>query len=524
MNKKILLAFLVILIQLLVFSLVSIALDKPIGSITGKVSLEKEGFHLQFADLKAHQAYVTATGPREHPSDERGVWVKPDGSFRIDHLPKGEYSLKIHANGYGTDYKSSVFVDDGQITPLANLVSLSILHPSISIASNRKVFTSKESPYFWINCSGAKKAKIKLYKTDIVKLMRNKLAEKNKNKDTSDTQANDQDQANDSSKPQIYSSINFGNNFTLYKNYNSDEPKFFAGQKPVEVLNRNIESNQEDWVNLQFKLTKPLPYGDYVGLAEASNSSGETEWDIFWFNVSDLGLVVKLDSNKLIAQAIDLNTLKPLENVSLDINQNDGTNYLNKLKSNKDGMVTASLSGLPKETESHDLFAVGTYDKSRTYGGLWFYGNNRESENYRSYFYTERPIYRLGQTVYFKSITRTLDGDGFHTPKAGLTVKTIIEDPTNNKIWQGNFRTNEYGSFNGTYTIPEEASTGAYQLTFTFPNGSTQNGSFEVAQYRKPEYEVQVQPTEPRIIAGNKLKAKIKATYYFGAPVANAPN
>ena len=294
-----------ILIQLLVFSLVSIALDKPIGSITGKVTLEKAGFNLQFADLKVHQAYVTATGPRGQPAEERGVWVTPDGSFRIDHLVKGEYLVKVHANGYSSAYiNDGVFVDDGQITPLRNVVSLSILHPSISIASNRKVFTSKESPYFWLNCSGANKAKVRLYKTDIVKLMRNKLAEKNRNRFDDDTNdgnktadqvevenqngAGEQSKSGKNAVTQIYSSINFGNNFALYKNYNCDEPKFLTGQKPVAVLHRSIESNQEDWANLQFKLTKPLPYGDYIGLAEASNSAGEKEWDIFWFNVSDL--------------------------------------------------------------------------------------------------------------------------------------------------------------------------------------------------------------------------------------------
>ncbi len=525
MNKKILIAFVAILIQLLIFSLVSIALDKPIGSVTGMVSLEKGGFYLQFADFTDHKAYVTATGPRGKSPEERGVWVKPDGSFRIDHLAKGEYSLKIHANGYNTCYLSGIFIDDGRVTPLKHLASLSILEPSVSIASNRKVFTSKENPYFWINCYGANKATIKLYKTDIVSLMRDNFIEKNKNRhddgDNTD-EASDQDESDTNSSPHLYSGINFGNNFSLYKNYGSEEPKFLVGQKPVKVLNRKIDSAQEEWANLQFKLSEPLDYGDYIGLAEVSNHAGKKEWDIFWFNVSDLGLVVKMDTDLLVAQAIDLNTLKPLANTNLDIEYKDGKHYVNELTTDQDGIVTARLSGLPKTTKSHDLFVVGTHDQSCTYGGLWFYGNDRQSDNYKSYFYTERPIYRLGQTVYFKNITRTLEGDGFHTPKAGLVVNTIIEDPTNNKVWQGKFKTNQYGSFNGIYDIPEEASTGAYQLTFTFPDGSKQFGGFEVAQYRKPEYEVTVQPTQTRIIAGNNLKAKIKATYYFGAPVVNA--
>jgi len=505
MNKKVLLVPAIILFQLLAFALVSVALERPAGSIAGQISLEKKGFHLQFSKLNDQKVYVTASGPRGKPEEERGVWVKSDGKFQIDHLEKGEYALKVHASGYGTEYRNGVFVNDGKVTELDNLISLDILHPSISLGSNRKVFTSQETPYFWINCSGTNKATIKLYKTDIVKFMHSFV--KNKKGHGDDSQNDD-------------GSINFGNNLSLYKGYGSKEPKLFANQNPVEVLNRKVESNEDDWANLQFKLKKPLAYGDYIGLAEASNAAGEKEWDIFWFNVSDLGLVVKHDSREFFAQAIDLNTLKPIENAQLQIIGGNGTNYLNQLKTGADGLVKTQLSDAL--SAENNLITIGTNGQSHTYGGLWFSDTSNESNHYRTYFYTERPIYRLGQTVYFKGITRTLDGDGFHTPDAGLTVSTIIEDPNNNKIWQGNFRTNSYGSFNGTFSVPQEGSTGAYQLTFTFPDGSKQYGAFEVAQYRKPEYEVTVTPSQPRVIGGNKITAKVKAKYYFGSPVANA--
>src|SRR5271170_6059345 len=90
-----------LLVQLALFSLVSVSLEKPVGSITGRVSLEKPGFNLQFAELKPHQVYVLAVGPRgKGGEDERGVWVKPDGTLRMDHLPAGEYVVKADAPGY----------------------------------------------------------------------------------------------------------------------------------------------------------------------------------------------------------------------------------------------------------------------------------------------------------------------------------------------------------------------------------------------------------------------------------------
>src|SRR5262249_3305662 len=139
-----------------------------------------------------------------------------------------------------------------------------------------------------------------------------------------------------------------------------------------------------------------------------------------------------------------------------------------------------------------------------------------------TYFYTERPVYRLGQTVYYKGIARTLDGDGFKTVPARTELDLVIEDPGNQKLWEGSLTTSKHGTFNGVFEIPMDAKTGAYQVTINYPDGSTDFERFEVAQYRKPEYQVEVVPLTPRVVGGDKIRARVKATYFFGAPVAGA--
>ncbi len=55
--------------------------------------------------------------------------------------------------------------------------------------------------------------------------------------------------------------------------------------------------------------------------------------------------------------------------------------------------------------------------------------------------------------------------------------------------------------------------------------GGTQvriGGSFEVQEYKKPEYFVKVTPERNRVLQGESVKATIEARYYFGEPVANA--
>ena len=48
------------------------------------------------------------------------------------------------------------------------------------------------------------------------------------------------------------------------------------------------------------------------------------------------------------------------------------------------------------------------------------------------------------------------------------------------------------------------------------------SGYFEVQEYKKPEYEVHVTPSSPRVLEGERIQATIDARYYFGEPVAGA--
>jgi uncharacterized protein YfaS (alpha-2-macroglobulin family) len=298
-----------------------------------------------------------------------------------------------------------------------------------------------------------------------------------------------------------------------------------TSQKPLQVLNRDLKGQGDDWANAQFKLDKPLPLGDYIGLAEVKSANSETDWNVFWFSVTDLGLIVKHDPEKFVVRAIDLTTLKPVPHAALEfIDEDNSKIYPSRsrvIQTGPDGFATVKSHDIEGTLNGPNLLLVGSFERSRAYSGSSDTSYESSTSRYRSYFYTERPVYRLGQTVYFKVLSRSLDADGFHTPK-GITVNAAIEDPDNNGIWKGKFRCDDHGCFSGSFNIPEEGKTGAYQVIITYPDSSPQYNSFEVLEYRKPEYEVTVSPLEPRIVAGDKLKARVKASYYFGAPVANA--
>ena len=91
-----------LMIKILLLALVAVLVEKPTGVMGGRISVGQKGFGLHTYDIKANKVYVIAEGPRNGPSIERGVWVQDDGHFKFDHLPVGEYQIKVRAVGFET--------------------------------------------------------------------------------------------------------------------------------------------------------------------------------------------------------------------------------------------------------------------------------------------------------------------------------------------------------------------------------------------------------------------------------------
>lgn len=486
------------LILVFVAGVIAIATEKPVGAISGRIALEQAGFNLKTYDIRKNKVYALVVGPQGGTGDqmvERGVWVQPDGTFQINRLPVGEYDLRVRATGFSTASQQGIFVDEAKTTQLKHSVEMAILEPSVNIASNSRVFTTKEIPHFWLNATGSDEATIRIYRKDILSLL---------------AQSRQKD------------GLEFSNDLSIYKPYRQKQGDLFQHEKPVQILTRKLTRDGEDWSYVEFKLNKPLPAGEYVIVAEVANLKKQTDWNLMWLSVSDMGLIVKQAPEQTWVRAIDLNTLKPLPGVDvklLDRNKITGS-PLSVGKTNPDGVARFPVASGQRKSSNYYFMAFAAAGKNRAFGGIDYWNDARD--NYQTYFYTERPIYRLGQTVYFKGISRLKTQDGFKTPKAGLPLKLIVEDPDNSKVWEGKLTANAYGTFHGIYQVPADGKTGAYQVTVTYPDGTESYNRFEVAQYRKPEYQVEVIPLNPRITAGNKAKTRIRANYYFGAPVANA--
>ena len=138
----------------------------------------------------------------------------------------------------------------------------------------------------------------------------------------------------------------------------------------------------------------------------------------------------------------------------------------------------------------------------------------------RTYFYTDRPVYRPGQHVFFKGIVRRRVGAEYRVP-AGIRVRLAIQDAGDSTVLEEDLTTNSFGSFHGDLALDPDAATGLYTAHIRIGE-QEETGSFSVAEYRKPEYEVNVKAAKKQFVRGEPVRFVITARYYWGEPVRGA--
>ncbi|MDT5272247.1 MAG: alpha-2-macroglobulin [Acidobacteriota bacterium] len=137
-----------------------------------------------------------------------------------------------------------------------------------------------------------------------------------------------------------------------------------------------------------------------------------------------------------------------------------------------------------------------------------------------SYLYTDRPVYRPEQKVYFRGILRERTDDGYKLP-AGKAVSVTVTDGDGATIYEQEMALSSRGTFSGELDLPEETPLGYYSINAALGDASA-SGSFEVQEYKKPEYKVKVTTPQAFIRAGEATRFTVSANYFFGSPVAKA--
>jgi len=286
----------------------------------------------------------------------------------------------------------------------------------------------------------------------------------------------------------------------------------------------------QEWYTLESERTQKLPItekdaegvftqrltlsdlrpGLYVG--EVSSEGIQQQ---FWFLVTEIALIAKRWPGGVFASVSDFRTGGPRAGVQLLFYANG--QRVGEQHTDASGMFRNDALRLPSQST-----IVARDGDSLAFTEMSYWSEDEQpGRALAAHFYTDRPVYRPGDTVQYKGIFRTRTPDNAYQVPENTAVLMEIRDPRDTLLQRTDLQTNAFGSIQGTLALPGAAMPGEYGVTLRMGK-SVAYDSFAVAAYRKPEFTAVVQAELPRYVAGDVVRVTLTATYYFGAPVANA--
>lgn len=257
--------------------------------------------------------------------------------------------------------------------------------------------------------------------------------------------------------------------------------------------------------SVEIKL-ESLPIGEYALLSSSSPGfdANNDKLSIQAFHVSNISYV----KNKSDFFVLDRRTGKPMPDVKVELFQKTYNNTLRRNMFEKIAERTTDENGFFNYSEKPYAFNISySFSKGkdrlelRETDNLYnqpdelpvtneLQAKTYETDNHRIFYFTDRAIYRPGQTVFFKGIAVTRD----HKTKLSKLVTDknptwlYLKDVNHKKIDSLQYVLNEFGSFNGKFQLPQNVLTGSFSLDAEGKNQATTY--FSVEEYKRPTFSV----------------------------------
>jgi hypothetical protein len=245
--------------------------------------------------------------------------------------------------------------------------------------------------------------------------------------------------------------------------------------------------------------------------------------------VADANLTFKTTTDEGLIWVTDLGSGNPLAGVPLTVYDQDFRAIASGI-SDSDGLMKVDLP-TPDDPFDDRFVMTGEGSIFAVTSSAWGSGTNQFDYGFwtsyyapgnqpKVYVYTERPIYRPDQPVYFKGIVR-LDDDLNYSQPPFENVHVKIENHKET-VYEEDLTLSSFGTFDGEITLDPNAVLGFYSISVYLPDKeeSIGNVGFTVAEYQKPEFQVQVSASPTDVLAGDDYTVSVSADYFSGGGVS----
>ncbi|MCF8386246.1 MAG: hypothetical protein K9G58_04975 [Bacteroidales bacterium] len=237
-------------------------------------------------------------------------------------------------------------------------------------------------------------------------------------------------------------------------------------------------------------------------LSYISNRKGNGDYEFFVLNRNS-GEALKDIQCRVYKQEYDYRTSKYVHKDFIDL-ESDKQGYLLVRRTNVDRNFSIQLIHKKDTLQSNEVFYA-------------YPERGKDEPQTRTFFFTDRAIYRPGQTLYFKGIMLEKQDDDKYEIMPGENTEVTFYDVNKQEISSLKLKSNEYGSFHGSFTTPTGVLTG--QMSIKNESGTNW---FNVEEYKRPRFKVTFNPVSGTYKLNEKLSITGEAKAYAGNPVDDA--
>lgn len=295
----------------------------------------------------------------------------------------------------------------------------------------------------------------------------------------------------------------------IVKNTTISLTKEFPGKKEFEWSNDSLE-------------IPALTPGVY--LAEVTSDGSKDMTKHFLFYVSDIFVLTQQQpKNQIRLAVVSATTGQPIPNakVKVDFNRYSSKkdDLILKLTCNNNGEVI--INQKKEYSENPNIFAYTDTDKFCPDQNLWVDNYDVASGETRdvAHIYTDRSIYRPGQTVHVAVLVNRLEKSSITKAIEGRKMTVSLLDANSKTVEEKEVVTDAYGKASADFVLPKQGLTGLFQIKTNRPNESQ---SFRVEEYKRPTFQVEIPTVTEAYADGDTVEVKGYAKTYAGVPVQGA--
>ena len=284
-------------------------------------------------------------------------------------------------------------------------------------------------------------------------------------------------------------------------------------------------SSEEDYQEHTVDISLPkLECGTYFMMFSKDDIFLKSDDDlpaIHSFQVSNLSFVTTQENNDFVIYVLDRDSGHPVKDVNVNIYQRTYDYKEKRYVRTTVADLTTDKKGVARLSDAKDnSFHINLHkENDRLFSETYFrnYQKGEEKLREKTVFFTDRAVYRPGQTVYFKGVVLNQNSK-VKDLVVGKETKVIFKDSNWQELTAQTFTTNVFGSFDGSFIIPDNLSNGYFGI-------SNESGSisFKVEEYKRPTFEITFDEPDKAFILNEDvdLSGSVKAYSGFGLDNVN---